>query len=407
VRHAFSMNTYRIAHGLARILIGVVFIYTGLIHIADPAGFAQAVAAYRILPPWSVNAFALMLPWVELLAGLAVAMGIGREGGALAVSAMLVAFLIALALSLYRGFDISCGCFSTSPEAQRISWIYLVRDIALLLVAVFIFLSPLPARGRSRALRSANNDRVLIVLLVVLGVAGIFLFQRLTRDPCEGVSLISINRHKQFTAPVLLGKRPVNGLCEVLIRTENQIVPVYLGKSFVIAGGMFQDRRYISGQGLQLLATQRFQALRRDIDQAVAFRYTPPGQVKQVLYLFASPTCPYCEDLLGRIKPLLDETGTELRVLFRARGAAQTLAIAALCRKVDLETYLSKQWMPPAGSEPLSCGDGESRLARSNDLSQRLGVTRVPTVFTAQGRMLEGPQWTTLKSLLEDAPLSR
>ena len=408
MRDPFSMNAYRITHGLARILIGVVFIYTGLIHIADPSGFIETVAAYRILPSWSVNVFALMLPWVELLAGLAVATGIGLSGGALAAAGMLVAFLIALSLSLYRGLDISCGCFSTSPEAEQISWIYLARDIALLLVAVFIFLSPLPARAKPRALRSATKDRALVFALVVFGVAGIFLFQRLTRDPCEGVSLASVNRHKQFTAPLMLSRRPVNGLCEVLIRTGNQIVPVYLGDTFVIAGGMFQDRRDISGQGLQLMASRRFQALRRDIDQAVAFRYTPPGPVKHVLYLFASPTCPYCEDLLGRIRPLMDETGTELRVLFRARGgAAQTLAIAALCRKVDLETYLSKQWMPPEGAAPDICEEGKARLAQSNDLSQSLGVTRVPTVFTAQGLMLEGPQWTTLKSLLRNALLSR
>jgi thiol:disulfide interchange protein DsbC len=394
------MQTYRIAHGLARILIGVVFIYTGIIHIADPAGFVSAVAAYRILPPFTVNAFALILPWVELLAGLAIATGIGLPGGALAAIGMLVAFLIALSLSLYRGLDISCGCFSTSPGAQRISWIYLARDSALLLVAVFIFLNPRVAHDKPRSFQSVTKDRALVVLLVALGVAGIFLFQRLTRDPCEGVSLSSIHHHKQFTAPVMLGKRSVNGFCEVLIKTENNIVPVYLGKSFVIAGDMFQNRRDITGEGLKQITSRKFLALKRDIDQAVAFRYTPPGRIKHVIYLFASPSCPHCEELLGRIRPLLDETRTELRVLFTAKGEAETLAITAMCRKVDLDTYLSKKWMPSVGQEHSTCRDGEALLRRSNDLSQKLGINLVPTFFTERGIMLVGVPLSTLRGFL-------
>lgn len=398
------MNTPRIAYGLARILIGVLFIYTGLIHIADPAGFAAAVAAYRILPPWSVNAFALLLPWVELLAGLAIATGIGLEGGALAAIGMLAVFLIALAASLYRGLDISCGCFSTSAAADRISWLYLARDLALLLVAMFIFLFSARARGKPRTLKVALRDGLPVGVPVALGVAGVFLFQHLTRDPCVGVSLDSISRHKEFKAPVVLGQRPVNGLCEVMLRTENNIVPVYLGDGFAIAGGMFQNRRDITGEGLKLITSRKFLALKSDIDQAVAFRYTPSA-ARQVLYLFASPTCPYCEELLGQIRPLLDETRTELRVLLTARDEDSALAIAALCRKVDLESYLAKQWMPPKGTALRACGEAQDRLERANDLSRRLDVSAVPTVFTAQGLMLKGPQLGTIRALLQDAPV--
>jgi len=152
------MSIYRIAHGLARILIGVVFIYTGLIHIADPAGFAAAVAAYRILPPFSVNAFALLLPWVELLAGLAIATGIGLEGGALAAIGMLAVFLIALAASLYRGLDISCGCFSTSAAADRISWLYLVRSRPAARSTLYLCLSS-ATRAERTARASGGRQR--------------------------------------------------------------------------------------------------------------------------------------------------------------------------------------------------------------------------------------------------------
>jgi thiol:disulfide interchange protein DsbC len=184
-------------------------------------------------------------------------------------------------------------------------------------------------------------------------------------------------------------------------------VPVYLGDTFVIAGGMFQDRKDITGEGLKRITSQKFLALRHDIDQAVAFRYIPSGPVKHVLYLFASPTCAHCEELLGRIKPLLDETRTDLRVLFIANGMAEKLAIEAICCKVDLETYLAKQWMRPIGAELLTCADGVAMLRRSNNLSHRIGITWVPTVFTDKGVMLEGPQLTTLKAMLQEAETSR
>lgn len=151
------MKTYRIAHGLARILIGGIFIYTGIIHIADPEGFAQAVRAYQFLPDWLINAFALILPWVEVLAGVSVATGIFIQGGAMATSGMLLAFIIALAVSLYRGLDISCGCFTTSPDAQRISWAYLIRDSILLLASVIIF-SPRFRESRKTAIKSEKDS---------------------------------------------------------------------------------------------------------------------------------------------------------------------------------------------------------------------------------------------------------
>lgn len=396
------MTAYRLTYAIARVLIGGMFIYTGIIHGLDPHGFSQAILAYQILPVWSINIFALCLPWIELLAGLAIATGIFIRGGALAASGMLIVFAIALAVSLYRGLDISCGCFTTSPEAARISWIYLVRDFSLLIVAVFIFQHPVLARGKQCAVPSSTRAKALMPVLVAFAVAGIFLFQHLTRDPCEGVTMDTIRGHKHFVAPIYLGQRPVNGLCEVLIKTENNIVPVYVGDTFVIAGAMFQDRKDITGEGLQRIISRNFQTLRHDVDRAVAFRYTPPGPIRHTLYLFASPTCPHCEEILEQIRPVLDENRTELRVLFKASGTAEALAIEAVCKKVNLESYLSRHWMSPAGTQHSTCKEGVEILDRSNELSRRLNITRVPTFFTERGLMLVGARLPALRALLKD-----
>jgi putative oxidoreductase len=123
----------------ARIILGAIFIYAGFIKILDPSDFARAVSNYRILPDLLVNLFSLILPWIEVLAGLSLLLGIWVPGGSLIIGALLFVFTIALSMALMRGLDISCGCFSTSPDAQTITWSYLARDLILLTMTVIVF----------------------------------------------------------------------------------------------------------------------------------------------------------------------------------------------------------------------------------------------------------------------------
>jgi putative oxidoreductase len=124
----------------ARLILGGIFIYAGAGKILDPAGFAQAVSNYRMLPDLLVNPFALVLPWIEVIAGFSLLLGIWIPGGSLIIGALLFVFTIALSASLIRGLDISCGCFSTSSEAQTITWSFLARDLLLMAMTVFVFL---------------------------------------------------------------------------------------------------------------------------------------------------------------------------------------------------------------------------------------------------------------------------
>jgi putative oxidoreductase len=122
-----------------RVVLGCMFLYTGVVHALDPKGFADAVANYRILPAVLVNPFAMALPFVEMITGIALILGIFIPGSSLIIAGLLFVFALALGIALFKGLDISCGCFTTSKEAQSISWIYLVRDLSLLAMAVFVF----------------------------------------------------------------------------------------------------------------------------------------------------------------------------------------------------------------------------------------------------------------------------
>jgi len=119
-----------------RLLIGGIFVYASMGKIPYPAEFAENVAAYGIVPRWGVNAVAVMLPWMELLAGLFLMIGLASRAAAVVTGVLLVGFSGGLITSLIQGTPITCGCFDrVGPE---ISWLTLGRDIGLLLFTVQI-----------------------------------------------------------------------------------------------------------------------------------------------------------------------------------------------------------------------------------------------------------------------------
>ncbi len=124
---------------LFRLILGGIFIWASFGKIGDPQGFAEVVKNYRVLPLWAVSSFSLILPWVEMLCGTALLTGFLVKGGALIVDALMILFMVTLGINMARGVDISCGCFSNSPDISRNMVHYLVRDAAYLFMGVWIF----------------------------------------------------------------------------------------------------------------------------------------------------------------------------------------------------------------------------------------------------------------------------
>ena len=100
-------------NGLLRITIGGGFIFAGVLKIADPAAFSHDVANFRLLPHSGINFVAVVLPWIEVLAGLSVLTGFWLRSGVLMIIALTTVFLFAILSALTRGLNIECGCFGT------------------------------------------------------------------------------------------------------------------------------------------------------------------------------------------------------------------------------------------------------------------------------------------------------
>jgi uncharacterized membrane protein YphA (DoxX/SURF4 family) len=123
-----------------QIALGAIFVAAALPKIADPPSFAHMIYNYRILPAGLINLSALTMPWVEIVTGLCLILGIWVRPARWIITAMLVVFMVAISINLLRGNAIDCGCFDTSAanktydERIRDMWMVIVRDAGMLLM---------------------------------------------------------------------------------------------------------------------------------------------------------------------------------------------------------------------------------------------------------------------------------
>jgi uncharacterized membrane protein YphA (DoxX/SURF4 family) len=135
-----------------QLALGVIFVAAALPKIVDPPSFAHMIYNYRLVPGPLVNLMGLTMPWIELLSGLALILGIWRTTARTVIGAMLVAFIVAIAINLARGNSIDCGCFDvttagkTAEERFADMKFVIVRDLGMLLMVAQLWWAERQAR---------------------------------------------------------------------------------------------------------------------------------------------------------------------------------------------------------------------------------------------------------------------
>jgi uncharacterized membrane protein YphA (DoxX/SURF4 family) len=120
-----------------RLILGFVFIYAATFKITDTEGFSQSIANYKLLPEFSINIVAIVLPWLELSTGLLLIFGLSVKENSAILTGLLIIFIFAIVFSLFRGLDISCGCFGTQG-GTKIGFTKLAENIGLLLAGLLL-----------------------------------------------------------------------------------------------------------------------------------------------------------------------------------------------------------------------------------------------------------------------------
>jgi putative oxidoreductase len=147
----------RIERGL-EVVLGVVFLAAGLLKIADPAGFAVSIALLRVLPAGLTGPTAILLPWVEVVAGAALLLTRRyRDAATWLILGLMVPFTVVLAVALLRGTGGSCGCFGEGAGFLNRPEVGLVRNA--LLGAAAVVLIRRKATSRSGPTSPASDTR--------------------------------------------------------------------------------------------------------------------------------------------------------------------------------------------------------------------------------------------------------
>jgi uncharacterized membrane protein YphA (DoxX/SURF4 family) len=120
-----------------RWFLGITFIYTSYHKIAAPAHFAKIIYGYYLFPDVSINLIAIVLPFLELIAGMALILGIYPRSAAAMINLMLLGFIIALSINLVRGQQFDCGCFSFGETGYTYTaGQLLIRDVVFFILGL-------------------------------------------------------------------------------------------------------------------------------------------------------------------------------------------------------------------------------------------------------------------------------
>ncbi|MBK8266943.1 MAG: hypothetical protein IPK83_01000 [Planctomycetes bacterium] len=109
------------------------FLYAAFGKITNVKQFAVDIGIFKMafMDERYVNIPAILLPWIEVSAAIALLFPATRKGGALLIGGLLLFFIYAVYdAAIVRGLDIVCGC--TGKDSGKAGWLTIGRNTLLL-----------------------------------------------------------------------------------------------------------------------------------------------------------------------------------------------------------------------------------------------------------------------------------
>jgi uncharacterized membrane protein YphA (DoxX/SURF4 family) len=119
-----------------RLALAAIFLWAGIAKLREPwMLFAMQLDSMHIFPDASITFFARTMPWLEVILGVLLVVGIQMRYVASAATALLVVFFTVVTMLYMRGFQGDCGCFGPGEQLGPKT---LARDLALVLLAMWV-----------------------------------------------------------------------------------------------------------------------------------------------------------------------------------------------------------------------------------------------------------------------------
>ncbi|MEM0518569.1 BT_3928 family protein [Aequorivita flava] len=134
----------KILVGISRVIVGILFIISGLIKLNDPVGFSFKLKDYfapevldlGFLVPYALL-IAIFLVIFEVLVGVALLLGYLKKATLWALMLMIVFFTFLTFYSAYFNKVTDCGCFGDAIKLTP--WESFTKDVILLVLIVILF----------------------------------------------------------------------------------------------------------------------------------------------------------------------------------------------------------------------------------------------------------------------------
>jgi uncharacterized membrane protein YphA (DoxX/SURF4 family) len=122
---------------VVRIVLGGLLVAAGALKVTDPSSLAADIAAFRLLPAAIVGPLALALPYLEILLGAYLILGLfTRIAAGFAATAFFI-YAAAIASAVIRGIPATCGCFGPKDTAVA-DWPHVAFDLTLAAASCFV-----------------------------------------------------------------------------------------------------------------------------------------------------------------------------------------------------------------------------------------------------------------------------
>lgn len=120
-----------------RVVLGALLIVAGAMKVSDPSSLAAGIAGFRLLPAAIVGPLALALPYLEMLIGAYLVLGLFTRVAAVFAAGAFFIYAGAIASAVIRGIPANCGCFGPKDTAVA-DWPHVAFDLALAAAACFV-----------------------------------------------------------------------------------------------------------------------------------------------------------------------------------------------------------------------------------------------------------------------------
>lgn len=147
---------------MARLVLGGALLVAGGLKVGNPRGAARAVQGYEIFPFEMAAYIGYALPWIEVVVGLLLVLGLFTRINGLIGALLMTAFVIGIAQAWARGLTIDCGCFGGGGQVAAEETRYgreIARDILFAACGAWLVVRPRTTYSLDRILFGDDKEQ--------------------------------------------------------------------------------------------------------------------------------------------------------------------------------------------------------------------------------------------------------